>query len=141
MSTTLSRRPLRKATEDAEAFRALFPASTYERWEIAGSIRRGRPEVGDVEHVIVPRFGAIQITLGLFAESQTVNLLWHHLDGLVRAGTVAPRPTSWAASSSRPPAPSPTVGPAASPSPSSASHRAGCASASAPAAVALNSRW
>lgn len=40
MSTTDTRRPLAQAREDAEAFRALFNASTVVEWHIAGSVRR-----------------------------------------------------------------------------------------------------
>lgn len=46
--------PLDKAMQNAERFRSLFDG-TYDRWEIAGSIRRKRPMVGDVEHVVIPR--------------------------------------------------------------------------------------
>jgi DNA polymerase/3'-5' exonuclease PolX len=51
MSTTDTKRPLAKALADAEAFRDLF--SGYRRWEIAGSVRRGKAEVSDVEHVLI----------------------------------------------------------------------------------------
>ena len=47
------KRKLAQAREDAEAFRELF-SGRYERWEIAGSVRRGKPEVGDIEHVVMP---------------------------------------------------------------------------------------
>ncbi len=53
MSTSI-RRPLAEALRDAQDFRALFPAIYYERWEIAGSVRRGKADIGDVEHVVEP---------------------------------------------------------------------------------------
>lgn len=84
MSTTTARRPHAQALADAEAFRALFPPSTYERWEIAGSVRRRKPEVADVEHVVIPRFGDVQTGTGLFALPERTNLLWFHLDSLMR---------------------------------------------------------
>lgn len=87
MSTTTMKRSRAEALKDAEALRAMFPADCYERWEFAGSLRRGRPEVGDVEHVIIPRAGQVRGD-DLFAEPQTVNLLFHHLDALVKGGEV-----------------------------------------------------
>lgn len=54
MSSTETRRPLAQAREDAEAFRALFNASTVVEWHIAGSVRREKPDVGDIEHVVLP---------------------------------------------------------------------------------------
>lgn len=53
MSTSI-RRPLAEALKDAHEFRALFPALYFSRWEFAGSVRRGREDVGDVEHVVIP---------------------------------------------------------------------------------------
>lgn len=82
MSTTTQKRKLHDALHDAEVFRDLFPRECYERWEIAGSIRRKRPECGDVEHVIIPAFGD-KPAAGLFAQPERVNLLWHHADALV----------------------------------------------------------
>ena len=87
MSTTSTTRPLADAIRDAHAFRDLFPKSTYTRWEIAGSVRRKRPEVGDVEHVIEPAFANREVGGGLFTEIQRINLLFAHLDTLVAGGT------------------------------------------------------
>jgi len=84
MSTTETKRPHAQAMEDAEAFRALFPLSTYERWEFAGSLRRRKPEVADIEHVIIPSFGEVETGDGLFTTSTRMNLLWFHLDSLMR---------------------------------------------------------
>jgi hypothetical protein len=81
MSTATIKRSHADALADAEAFRALFPVACYSRWEFAGSLRRGRSEVSDVEHVIIPAIGEIPGG-GLFAEPQRVNLLWHRLDAL-----------------------------------------------------------
>lgn len=52
MSTSI-KRPLAQALRDAEDCRAMF-AGYFRRWEIAGSCRRGKAEVGDVEHVVLP---------------------------------------------------------------------------------------
>jgi DNA polymerase/3'-5' exonuclease PolX len=88
MSTTLAKRTHREASEDAFAFQAMFPPETYKRWLFAGSLRRGRPEVGDVEHVIEPAFGEVEIGGGLFPKRERVNLFASHLDALVAGQTV-----------------------------------------------------
>ena len=54
MSTAATRIPLPQAVAEAERFRALFDG-TYDRWEFAGSIRRKKPDIGDIEHVVIPR--------------------------------------------------------------------------------------
>jgi DNA polymerase/3'-5' exonuclease PolX len=84
MSATETKRPYAQALEDAEAFRALFPPATYVRWEIAGSLRRRKSEVGDVEHVVIPAFGDVERGDGLFSTRERTNLLWFHLDSLMR---------------------------------------------------------
>jgi|GEM_PF-685206 len=92
MSTTATKRSYADALRDAEAFRDLFPRGSYADWEIAGSLRRRKSEVGDVEHVVMPQFAARTVPGdGLFASSvtETVNLVWHRLDELVADGTVA----------------------------------------------------
>lgn len=87
MSTTSTKRSHAQALKDAEAFRALFldPAHhncpSYVRWEFAGSLRRQKREVGDVEHLIIPAFGEPE-NPGLFGE-RTLNLLWKRLEELV----------------------------------------------------------
>jgi DNA polymerase/3'-5' exonuclease PolX len=85
MSTSTTKRPHAVALADAESLRSLFPPTTYARWEFAGSVRRGKPEVSDVEHVVIPNFGDMPGG-GLFADR--VNLLFHRLDELERKGTV-----------------------------------------------------
>ena len=52
--STGDKRPLAKAREDARAFAALFKDQPHHRWEVAGSVRRGKAEVGDIEHVVWP---------------------------------------------------------------------------------------
>lgn len=89
MSTTTVKRPWAQAMEDAESFRALFPAACIERWEFAGSLRRRKSEVADIEHVVIPAFGDVPRGDGLFTVQERVNLLWHHLDAMVKAGTVS----------------------------------------------------
>ena len=54
----------------------------------AGSLRRRRPECGDVEHVVLPEF-AERPAADLFGGARRVNLLWERLDGLLAAGAVA----------------------------------------------------
>jgi DNA polymerase/3'-5' exonuclease PolX len=40
-----------------------------ERIEIAGSLRRGKPNVGDIEIFYVPRIGQVQVLGELFPKS------------------------------------------------------------------------
>jgi DNA polymerase/3'-5' exonuclease PolX len=89
-TTTMNaiRRPLEQAIADAEAFRALFPPASYLRWEIAGSIRRRAVTVADVDHIVEPAFGDVEVGGGLFAQTERVNLLWFHLDALTRGAEV-----------------------------------------------------
>lgn len=56
-----------------------------EHIEIAGSIRRQKPEVGDIELLAIPKFGKAS---DLFGEVDTsrVNQLWELVDGLARDG-------------------------------------------------------
>lgn len=84
MSTTATKRALMDAQRDAIDFKCLFEGC-YERWEFAGSVRRRKAQVGDVEHVVIPQFGLVEVG-GLFAEKAIVNLLWHRLDQLVSKG-------------------------------------------------------
>ena len=86
MSVTSTKRPLAAAQSDAEAMRDLL-AGTYVRWDVAGSVRRQRPEVGDVEHVVQSRTAEVRV--GLFGVERTVNLLHDRLDALVAAGELA----------------------------------------------------
>lgn len=85
MSTTETRRALGAAKADAEAFRELF-SGCFDRWEVAGSVRRGRPEVGDIEHVVISRFGPVM------GEGQLIvrpgHLLWERMDRLVAEGVL-----------------------------------------------------
>jgi DNA polymerase/3'-5' exonuclease PolX len=65
---------------EAEQFKARFPTSLYERWEIAGSLRRMKADIGDVEHVVQPRLGPIADPDSIFPSTVTGNLLFHWLD-------------------------------------------------------------
>lgn len=85
MSSVDQKRGHVEAMQGAYAFRALFPNDSYDRWEFAGSLRRKCQQIGDVEHVIIPRVGMLQ-TDELFAKP--VNLLFAHLDKLVAQGTL-----------------------------------------------------
>lgn len=70
VSATKTKIPLADAEAHAKRLRDLFDGC-YERWGFAGSIRRRRPEVGDIDHVVIPKFG----TFGLFADSKTAESL------------------------------------------------------------------
>lgn len=78
---TKSYLPLAVALARAEALRdALAPYC--ERIEIAGSIRRQRPHVGDIEIVAVPKLLDAQRDL-FGAESSRPSALWGYLDRVV----------------------------------------------------------
>jgi DNA polymerase/3'-5' exonuclease PolX len=82
MSTTQQKRNLSHAIRDAELFRGMFDGC-YESWTIAGSARRMQPYVGDIEHVVIPRFKDVATASDLFATPIRTNLLWHRIDRLV----------------------------------------------------------
>lgn len=63
-------------------------ADSCVRLQFAGSLRRGKPEVGDVELVYIPDFRSEPD--GLF-DSRRVNLADAMLDDLLRAGVIAKR--------------------------------------------------
>ena len=83
---------LASATEIAEELvRALGPGC--ERIEVAGSIRRRMPDVGDIELVAVPRLHAETHREGLFEERSTeVDELQVALDALLADGTLMAHP-------------------------------------------------
>lgn len=87
MATSTAKRSLRQAEQDAEEFQLMFPLDSWEVWETAGSVRRRRAEVGDIEHVIIPRFGELIDDSSLFGEKKPhANLLFVALDRLVADG-------------------------------------------------------
>lgn len=53
MSACTSKIPLAVAREEAGKFRALFDGC-HRTWVLAGSIRRNKPEVSDIDHVVIP---------------------------------------------------------------------------------------
>jgi DNA polymerase/3'-5' exonuclease PolX len=87
MSTTQHRRSLSEALFAAEQFREMF-AGTYEIWEFAGSVRRKCADIGDLEHVVIPKFGDVA-GKDLFASPTRTNLVFHRADQLVAAGSIA----------------------------------------------------
>jgi DNA polymerase/3'-5' exonuclease PolX len=88
----VSAAPERHDLADAEAVAAAFIAmlaGTYDRCEIAGSVRRKQRDVGDIELVAVPTIGT---TWDMFdTPVGQVDLLHHRLGVLREAGTVEPR--------------------------------------------------
>jgi DNA polymerase/3'-5' exonuclease PolX len=69
-------------------------ASHCHRIEVAGSVRRQKADVGDIEIVLVPRMEERQVAgqLGLFDAPRTrqVSLAWEALDQLVADGVLLP---------------------------------------------------
>ena len=81
------RLPLQLAAALAAKWRAQL-APFCEQIEIAGSVRRQTPTVGDLEIVVRPLYDVRQVAgqLSLFdvePPSERINLLWEHLDRLV----------------------------------------------------------
>lgn len=85
MSTSVKRRHS-SALFDAHEFRELF-RGTFLNWEFAGSLRRLLPEVGDVEHVVIPMIELRDV--GLFGETEPVNLLWVRSEELLRENKIS----------------------------------------------------
>lgn len=83
--STGPRRKLADALVDALALRDLF-AGTFERWEIAGSVRRQRAFVSDCDHVLIPKTGEIRVPGMLMP--QDGSLVWQRSDELLEAGTI-----------------------------------------------------
>lgn len=86
------KRPHAEAVAEAERFIALFERC-YQRWQIAGSVRRCANLVGDIEHVVVPRIiGGVNMmhkrldellpTEGLFAQPGTIEKAIRETTGL-----------------------------------------------------------
>lgn len=84
---------LAEASAIAEQLRAAL-APGCERIEVAGSIRRRRPDVGDIELVAVPRIHVEDLAEGLFETRElTVDELQVTLDQLLMDGVLASHPT------------------------------------------------
>lgn len=69
----------------------LTPAT--ERCEVAGSVRREKPHVGDLELVAIPRFETRQANgqAALFGiRTEAVSLVWEALEGLRAEGRIRP---------------------------------------------------
>lgn len=79
--------PLASALPVAEALRALL-ATACERIEIAGSIRRRKPMVRDIEIVAIPRFADVD---GLFEVAERIDLLDERIRDKLATGTIAAR--------------------------------------------------
>jgi DNA polymerase/3'-5' exonuclease PolX len=84
--STGTKRPLREAEQIADRFRGLF-SGCYRRWEVAGSVRRRRPTVGDIEHVVIGDAGSI-LDGGLIFPREG-SLLLERRDDLLRRGLIA----------------------------------------------------
>lgn len=80
---------------EGEHFRALFHGCSV-RWEVAGSIRRRRADVGDIEHVVIAAHGVPVVapedsSSALFTPlaGPGVNLLWRRCDELLAMGVLS----------------------------------------------------
>lgn len=84
------RRPRGEALAAAIELRNLVGPERADHWVFAGSIRRGAPDVADIEHVIMSRRGQIPQTQGVLFDGATAlgNLVHFKLDELLAAGTI-----------------------------------------------------
>jgi len=96
MSTAERRIPLVHARKIADGLREILAPACH-RFEIAGSIRRERPTVGDIEIVCIPKAGEpLAPQAALFGDPGAVrsNLLWEaietHSDGHLRLMPIKP---------------------------------------------------
>jgi DNA polymerase/3'-5' exonuclease PolX len=87
--STATRVPLAQAEDLAHALADLLRASCA-RIEIAGSIRRRKPDVGDLELVAIAHHERVLDMFGT-PTGQTVNLLEERVSVLFASGEVAPR--------------------------------------------------
>lgn len=85
--STMTRTTLGAALIEASAFQLLFAGSDT-RWEFAGSVRRRKPDVGDIEHVVMAEWERTQV--GLFADDasshQATSVLRRRVDELLASG-------------------------------------------------------
>jgi len=90
--STESRRPISVALAELDDLKALLRFDLYcERWEVCGSIRRRKPDVGDVDICCIPKTILASTSGDLFVAEpvQHVNALWARVDDLVRLGSIA----------------------------------------------------
>lgn len=90
MSATTSRLPRTEATALAWELVSLL-SPVCERIEIAGSLRRGRETIGDIELVCIPRYGAASRDLFNEVIEPGVNLLDLECDHQFTLGTLGKR--------------------------------------------------
>lgn len=83
----------------AQEFKNKIMAGTFERWEIAGAIRRKCTYIGDADHLMIPK--VVQVSGNdLFGTLVAANAAWAKLDdlvadpasGVIKAMTDAGRP-------------------------------------------------
>jgi DNA polymerase/3'-5' exonuclease PolX len=86
-----ARLPLERAREVATTAISLL-ATNCERIEVAGSIRRQRPEVGDVEIVCVPQLVNGPF-ISMFERPRKVSALEKRVTNLLRSGSLQAHPT------------------------------------------------
>lgn len=85
------RMPLSEARVLADELVGLL-ADACRRLEVAGSVRRGKPDVGDIELLAIPRLdGQMQKDLFGAPVAAPMSLLDLRVDSLLQAGVLAPR--------------------------------------------------
>ena len=83
-----TKRPLAKVLAELDDFTNLIrPNCCCLRWKVAGSIRRQRAEVSDVDIVAIPTCADVPVEGSLLGDTERRNLLWQRVDDLVKLGT------------------------------------------------------
>jgi len=85
---------LAQATAHAQHMKLLVGDDVATDWTFAGSLRRQRESIVDIEHVLIPIIDDIEVekSVGLFSQSVLLkdqNWLWHRLDELLAGGKIA----------------------------------------------------
>lgn len=57
-----------------------------DRIEVAGSIRRGKPEIGDIEIVAIPKYAETDLFGGLTGNHALDTLVWSNIGELTKGG-------------------------------------------------------
>lgn len=85
--STGTKLPRDRAQRIADEFLSLF-VNCYDHWCFAGSLRRGRESIGDIEHVVCPKF-VPRLSDDLYGTpGGSCNAVWERSEALLRDKTV-----------------------------------------------------
>jgi len=92
MAAERQRTPLAQAQAIADGLIDLLRPATR-RIEVAGSIRRGRADIGDIELVAIPKVHTEMVPRLFEDEERVIDELEQRIDALLIQGTLLPHPT------------------------------------------------